>query len=386
MTVHHHAEAFASGTPPEPAELQGSWRLDTISTAGHLGSLAWLHFESAPDGSGSAHFELMGIAEGLVTPQFLMDHFQAKDSAALRREIRKSGDGKMVGQFSTALSPEMNALFGADSIGLFHAGPDERHTFYYVLERSNEERLRNTILSPFLEASVPPGIRVTFDEMMEGWYWPGQPEPELGREGDLSIAERVPRAGDPPGTVSCSFRANVSTDDINRFIDGSEHQAVMTGYITFGRFEGQSPATFMFEDGSRFQYQRLNPATGEAEMTYHIMFSARGRKFLLEGVKYMQKDVGAGPQTIDEVLNDYTTVFCRVYDVLPAGNRNVMGIGYLKFRTFENLATVGNLPGFLRSFEVSGSDDPRVRFHAQMRFLAFTAPYVQRKYQAAAGS
>src|SRR5436190_14115428 len=166
---------------------------------------------------------------------------------------------------------------------------------------------------------MPAGVGMDFEETMEGWYWPGQAEPEPGKEGDRSIGERVPRNADPPGTVSCSFRATVSTGDIQRFVDGPDHDAAMTGAITFGRFEGQSLATFPFEEGSRFQYQRLNAVDGEAETIYHIVFSAQGRKFALEGVKYIQKDSGASPQTIDEVLNDYTTVFCRIYELQAAG-------------------------------------------------------------------
>ena len=377
MTLQDHAEAFATGTLPSADDLQGSWRMDCISTANHLGSLAWLRFESTAEGPCSARYELMGIAEGLVTPKILVDHFRAKDCGPLFQEIRKIHDGRMVGRFVTSLPADLESLFGEGSVGLFHSDESGRQTFYYVLERASKDRPQNTVLSPFLNSTLPAGIAVGFEETMEGWYWPGHAEPQPGKEGDLSIGEFVPRAGDPPGTVSCSFRARVATDDVNRFIDGPEHAATMTGFITFGRFANESPATYLFEEGSRFQYQRLNPETGEAEMTYHIVFSAKGRKFLLECVKYMQKEGDRGSNTIDEVLNDYTTLFCRVYEAPPEGERITIGIGYLKFRSFENLATIGNLPGFLRCFDVSGSDDPRVQFRAQMRLLAFTAPYVR---------
>jgi hypothetical protein len=52
----------------------------------------------------------------------------------------------------------------------------------------------------------------------------------------------------------------------------------------------------------------------------------------------------------------------------------------MKFRTFENAAAVGNLFGFLRSFRVTGTTDPAVQLHGQMRFLAFTARFVQQEY------
>jgi hypothetical protein len=75
------------------------------------------------------------------------------------------------------------------------------------------------------------------------------------------------------------------------------------------------------------------------------------------------------------VLADYTTLYYSVTE-----NNSHAGAGVLKFRTFENLAAVGNLAGFLRSFTVTGTDDPVIRLRAQMRFLAFTAEFVMREY------
>ena len=57
-----------------------------------------------------------------------------------------------------------------------------------------------------------------------------------------------------------------------------------------------------------------------------------------------------------------------------------MGLGYLKFKTFEDLAAVGNLVGFLASFQVTGTNDPVIQMQARMRFLAFTAQFVQITY------
>jgi hypothetical protein len=52
----------------------------------------------------------------------------------------------------------------------------------------------------------------------------------------------------------------------------------------------------------------------------------------------------------------------------------------LKFKTFEDLAAVGNLVGFLASFQVTGTSDPLLQMQARMRFLAFTAQFVQLEY------
>ena len=114
-------------------------------------------------------------------------------------------------------------------------------------------------------------------------------------------------------------------------------------------------------------------------MRYHIEFqNTSGRRFALDGTKYMQKDSQTG--AIRDLLEDYTTLYCHVYEQLSGGQTRETGIGYLKFRTFENLAAVGNLAGFLASFQITGTDNPVYQFQARMRFLGFTAQFVQREY------
>ena len=43
------------------------------------------------------------------------------------------------------------------------------------------------------------------------------------------------------------------------------------------------------------------------------------------------------------------------------GTDKELGIGYLRFRTFENLAAVSNLAGFLASFRITGTSDPAIQ-------------------------
>ena len=111
-------------------------------------------------------------------------------------------------------------------------------------------------------------------------------------------------------------------------------------------------------------------------MRYHIAFrSDSGKNYALEGRKYMQHDSARKLRGTDEVLENYTTLYCHVYE----GDREI-GTAYLKFRTFENLAAVGNLAGFLASFAVTGTPDPILQLRARLRFLAFTGQFVQREY------
>ena len=205
--------------------------------------------------------------------------------------------------------------------------------------------------------------------------------PAPGRAGDLTIAARMPASGDPPGAVACKFDADMVIRDVNDFVDGYEHEAQLKGTITFGKFEDDAPATFTMDDAaSRFHYLRVNTATGEAEMRYHIEFvSSTGRRYALDGTKYMQKDPDA-PNAIRDLLGDYTTLYTRVTELLPGGAQRDLGTALLKFRTFEDLAAAANLAGFLASFQVTGTGDPAVQLQARLRFLAFTAQFVQREY------
>jgi hypothetical protein len=265
---------------------------------------------------------------------------------------------------------------------LFHTEGGGQFGFYYLLTRMTAAQLpTNTVLKPFLDVQLPDGVGMTFDEQMVGWYFPGQGTPASGRDGDLTIAKLIPAEGDPAGAVPCSFQARLSIADVNEFIDGYEHQAGMSGSITFGQFAGQAPATFSMDpSASQFHYLRTNPSTGEGEMDYQIVFAGTdGRKFTFEGVKYMQKS-NSGTQGVADVLADYTTLYCHVYEQLADGSSQATGIAYLRFRTFENLAAVSNLAGFLASFQVTGTSDPVIQLQARMRFLAFTGQFVEREY------
>ena len=378
MTVDDHAGLFAGGSAPAPDDLNGLWRMDAISNANHASGVAYLQFSNKPDGRLEARYQLMGLMEGLVVPKFLQDHFQLTDFTPFHDEIHKVSADFLVGNYVAPLPSALSPVFGNSSLGLLHTEAGGSLGFYYMLTRAvGGELPTNTLLEPFLDVQLPDGVGTTFDEEMTGWYFPGQPTPAPGREGDVTIAERIPESGDPAGAAACSFKAHMVVADVNEFIDGYEHEAQMQGSITFGLFESQTPATFAIDAAaSRFHYLRINPVTAEAEMRYHIEFvSTAGRRYALDGTKYMQKD-GTG---IREVLEDYTTLYCHVWD-LSGGAQKEMGTALLKFRTFEDLAATGNLTAFLASFRVTGTSDPAIQLQARMRFIAFTAQFVEREY------
>jgi hypothetical protein len=319
--------------------------------------------------------------EGLVTPTFLKDHFQLNDFTPFHDEIRGVTTDFLVGKYLTQLPPGLSPLVSNSSLGLFHSEAGGQFGFYYMLTRVASAQLPvNTLLQPFLSVQVPDGIGMTFDEEMVGWFFPGMFTPEPGRSGDLTIGSRIPETGTPTGAVECHFDARLVISDINEFVDGYEHEAQIKGTITFGQFASLAPATFSIDDSaSIFNYFRVNPQTGEAEMRYHIEFAdTSGQRYTLEGVKYMQKDQGTA--AIRDLLGDYTTLYTHVYQQQSAGNNKELGTGYMRFKTFEDLAAVSNLAGFLASFQVTGTGDPVMQLQARLRFIAFTAQFVEREY------
>jgi cholesterol oxidase len=386
MTVDDHRALYAGGSVPTREQLHGVWRMDVISNANHLARAAYLKFDLKPDGRLESRYQLLGLMEGLVMPTFLATHFELQDFTRFRDEIRMIDSDYMVGSWTADLPAGLGAALPSASLGVLHVEEREdggrRFGFHYTLSRAGTERFpTNRLLAPFLDVHLPAGIGMTFDEEMVGWYFPGLPLPDEGREGTARLARRIPRHGVPEGAVACGFSLRMTVRDLNEFIEGSAHEARTSGSVRFDSFGGSSPAVVAVDTGrSTFNYVRTNAATGEAEMRYHLEFrGADNRRFLLDGRKYMQKDERSGWRGLLEILEDYTTLFCRLFEA--QGDRwTEIGSALLKFRTFENLAAVGNLAEFLRSFTITGTEDPVLQLQARMRFLAFTAQFVQQEY------
>ncbi len=365
MTVDDHRELYANAAVPTKEDLAGLWRMDVISNANHSGGAAYLNFDLKPDGRLESQYQLMGLMEGLIIPSFTRDHFQLNDFTPFHDEVRRLAPDFLIGKWVTDLPPVVSSLLGPGSLGIFHNDANGQFGFYYTLTRMAGKALpTSTLLAPLLDARLPDGLGMTMDEEMDGCYVAGAAQP--------------PSAVDAPGSVECRFNVRVTARDLNEFIDGYEHEASLDGTITFGQFAGQGPVTYSLDSpGSRFSYLRVNPETGQAELCYHIEFrTPEGHQFVFDGRKYMQR---SGGDAIRDVLSDYTTLFSHVYEKKD-GTLEHLGAAYLKFRTFEDLAAIANLAGFLQSFHITGTSDPILRLRAQMRFLAFTAQFVNREY------
>ncbi|MGH9353929.1 MAG: hypothetical protein ACRD2G_17505, partial [Terriglobia bacterium] len=145
-------------------------------------------------------------------------------------------------------------------------------------------------------------------------------------------------------------------------------------------FQGQGEASFPIDASrSTFNYLRVDPETHETQMVYHLYFSDSGnRGYCFTARKYMQRDPDqpwAGPA---EILHDYTTAYCHLTD---EANGNELGSGLLKFRTFQDWAATESFATFLKSFQVTGTDDLWIKAQARARFLAFTSQFVIREYE-----
>ena len=221
MTVSDHAALYAAGVVPTAEDLDGVWRMDVISNANHATGVAYLSFDSKPDGGFEARYLLMGLMEGLVVPSFLKDHFQLNDFTPFHDEIRKVSSDFLVGKYVTGIPAAAAALMDNLSLGIFHSDSAGQLGFYYMLTKAEKKALpTDTLLQPFLEVYLPDGLSMTFDEEMVGWYFEGAATPTPGRAGDLTIAQRIPATGTPAGGVACKFDVHMTARDVNEFIDG----------------------------------------------------------------------------------------------------------------------------------------------------------------------
>lgn len=386
MSAEDHRLLYDAGRAPAIEEVEGVWRMDAVANANHASAVAYLRFDRKPDGRLESRYRLLGLFEGLVMPAFLTNHFQLYDFTSFHDEIRLLDRDFLVGRWVTELPENISQMLPAGSAGLLHTLEGEsgrkQFGFFYTLTRAKEgEMPENLLLQPFLDVFLPDGIGMTFDEEMDGWYLDGFVPEGVGQQAGLAIAEKAPGRRAPAGAVECRFRLRLTVDDVNEFIESAAHEARASGTLEFSAWEGEGPKTFRIDErASRFYYLRINEASGEAEIVYQLEFETPdGRRFLFDGRKYMQKDEGGGLRGMREVIEDYTTLYAQLY-LLENGASTAVGAGLLKFRTFENAAAVRNLADFLLSFRITGTSDPLLQAQARLRFLAFTARFVQFEY------
>lgn len=384
MTVADHDLLYQRSPAPTAPQLNGLWEMRAIAKSNDTGVVAYLKFDLKPDGRLEARYRFLGLIEGLVEPVLGQDHFQLNDFTPFHDEIRWVDADFMVGRYTTASPPGLSDLFGPNSLGLFHleksSGGTDQFSFLYTLTRSQSDAMPpSPFLAPLLDVRLPSGAGMTFDEQMVGFYFTGFSVPAT-RQGDLGIEARVGDSDNPPGSVACSFQVHMTIRDLSEFFASSEHEAQLSGSIHFGNFNGQGEVTFVIDPlQSYFNYLRVNPATQETEMVYHLYFhDSKNQEYLFLAHKYLQRDPTEQIAGIREILHDYTTAYCHLTAL--ASNKE-LGTALLKFKTFEDLQAVGSFAHFIGSFTVTGTDDPLIKAQAQLRFLAFTNQFIMSEYE-----
>ena len=186
MTADDHQALYAAGTVPTPADLEGVWRMDTISNANHAGGIAYLQFSNKPDGRLGGALRIDGSdgrAGGAELPEgpFPVERLHAvprRDPQGVGRfpgghvhDGAAAGAGVAAGEFVARAVP----LAGQRPVRLLlHADADD-----------GEAAARPTrCCKPFLDVQLPDGVGMTFDEQMKGWYFPGMARRPPGRAGD----------------------------------------------------------------------------------------------------------------------------------------------------------------------------------------------------------
>ena len=161
---------------------------------------------------------------------------------------------------------------------------------------------------------------------MMGWYFPGATTPAAGTRGRPH--DRRPDSGNgrSGGRVACQFDGRMRSRDVNEFVDGYAHEARSRARLRSAHSRAGNAGTFTIDEAtSRFNYLRVNPATGEAEMRYHIEFATagrppvhlRGHEVHAEGWRRRDAEHRA------RFLQDYTTLYCHVYEA--DGGRRAAG-------------------------------------------------------------
>jgi cholesterol oxidase len=128
------------------------------------------------------------------------------------------------------------------------------------------------------------GLR--FSEAMRGYMGPGD-EHRAGYEAGRSAGRRV------------EFRVTIVIDDMDRFLDDPEHEAMVSGEVDIAGIGSRMPI-----EAGRFHL--MCRREGRRRMLYHLPFEREGRRYLLWGEKRIEDDPGF------DVWKDSTTLFAEL--------------------------------------------------------------------------
>jgi len=155
---------------------------------------------------------------------------------------------------------------------------------------------------------------VTFKETMQGFFALGETEPEAGARKARADGTRL------------AMHAEVTIDDLDRFLAVETHPGGLTGTIDFAPFGmGLAAPSGVF--------QLFSPGPGEEcrRMVYELGFQAQGASHYLAGEKRVRNDPGI------DLWSDTTTLFTRLHRGADATGP-VIGAGILSLGVPQLLA------------------------------------------------
>ncbi len=216
-------------------------------------------------------------------------------------------------------------------------------------------------------------VSLTFSEKLTGRFRPG--------DADSSPAHLD--ALDADSGVACEISAVHAIDSVAGFLADRNHTAKLSGEIRIARLGGNEGVVAGIEDGSTFDYLRVNPATGVRETRYLIRFSHQDVRYVLRADRQLRRDT-AKDKSIDdfrslipEVVKDATVAYGTLAKEEPGGDLGslrIVSVGDM--RSWDDLVDVARF--FLKMEARGGSAIGRLL--ARTTLLAFTTGILTDEY------
>ncbi len=186
------------------------------------------------------------------------------------------------------------------------------------------------------------GLTIGFRERMSGYLGVGESDPPKGVVRGRS--ENTP----------ISFDVQIRIVNLGRFLRSYEHEAELTGTVTFAPLGGTHP----IRDG-RFNLFSVDPKTGMRQMVYKFSFTADdGETYTLHGHKEIYDD----PGKLD-LFEDMTRLLTTIY-LGEIEQEHVYGAGELYFKLKDS-------PRLLAAMKVDGTKSLLKKTAALTAFASF---------------
>ncbi len=193
-------------------------------------------------------------------------------------------------------------------------------------------------------------LGLEFEETMSGWIGIGETDFVAGR----ITGERE--------STPIRFDAKIIIDDLDHFINLSDHRARLEGTVTFTPLGG----TFKIEDGL-FNLFSIDATEGIRHMTYSFGFVVDNHKsYFLHGHKKIKDDPGF------DLTEDMTTLFTTIHEGTDK-NEPIYGSGQLFF-------DLKDAPALMASMKVTGTWWLHKRIQAKLAFMSFAWGAIRQEY------